>query len=108
MEETRYAMICHPHGDLSDDQHERAMKALEKRKLAVAKVPAYLIETIRNTLPGSDKISLVQFTLGLDLLLASGCTAIYFPKGWEDDIILKDLYVLAFKYGKEILTEEET
>lgn len=102
----RYAYICQPSKKFDEDRYDEAVKRIEDEGYIVYQ-PDEHFKSFKDLMSGSgvETISLPQFILGLSTLLMSGCQAAFFPKDWEEDPILKDLYLIAFKYGMILIME---
>lgn len=107
MDEAKYAIICQPLINFSKERYEKAVARLEDEGYVVRDWPDKVVDRIRNELSGAAEVHGSQFLLGVTIMLASVCTAAYFPKDWMDDDFLKDLYLIAFKYGMTLVVEKE-
>lgn len=101
-----YAILFEPVGGLSDDRMIAAQDLIESRGYVIYDSPDNFARNLRNGLRLANDANVSQFMLGASLILMSVCQAVWFPKDWADDQLLKDLYLFAFKYGMTLIVEK--
>lgn len=107
MDKPHYAMICTPSNGMTTEAYDAAKKVMEEKGYRIYDRPNEFAIALRESFTTSvGEIHLAEFLLGSSILLMSVCDAVYFPKGWEDDSLSKDLYLIAFKYGLTIVAGE--
>lgn len=108
MEESNknYAIILEPVGGLARERRDVAQDLVESRGYSIYDSPDNFARGLRYNLRLADDANILQFTLGASLILMSVCQAVWFPKDWADDQLLKDLYLFAFKYGMTLIVEK--
>ena len=104
--EVHYAALISPKIPMTTDRYKAALRHISSEGYVLRELEEGVFERIREMLSGSDEIHLQQFTCGVMMVLMSTCSAAWFPKEWETDPLLKDLHLLAFKYGMTILVEK--
>lgn len=108
MEESnkQYAIIFEPSGGLTRERRDVAQDLIESRGYSIYDSPDNFARGLRYNLRLANDANVSQFMLGTCLILMSVCQAVWFPKDWADDQILKDLYLFAFKYGMTLIVEK--
>lgn len=104
--EKQYAVLFEPAGGLSDYRLTAAQDLIESRGYTIYDNPDNFARSLRNSLRWASDSNVSQFVLGASLVLMSVCKAAWFPKNWQDDQLLKDLYLFAFKYGMTLIVEK--
>lgn len=100
----RYAYICQPLNKFTAQRYKAIAKQLSEDGYDVLETDEHF-SNFKDMMIGFETLSSQQFVLGVSIVLMSACQAVFFPKKWEDDPLLKDLYLIAFKYGMHIVVE---